>query len=47
MFVGRRARVLSRTVKTAASVGAGMLTGLGWLALEVKYLDRARSFYET
>ncbi|MFB6178674.1 MAG: VOC family protein [Halorientalis sp.] len=24
-----------------------MLTGLGWLALEVKYLDRARSFYET
>jgi catechol-2,3-dioxygenase len=24
-----------------------MLTGLRWLALEVKYLDRARSFYET
>ncbi|WP_136715324.1 VOC family protein [Halorientalis salina] len=24
-----------------------MLTGLGWLALEVKYLDRARSFYES
>jgi catechol-2,3-dioxygenase len=24
-----------------------MLTGLAWLALEVKYLDRARSFYET
>ncbi|MFB6164264.1 MAG: VOC family protein [Haloarculaceae archaeon] len=23
-----------------------MLTGLQWLALEVKYLDRARSFYE-
>ena len=23
-----------------------MLTGLSWLALEVKYLDRARSFYE-
>jgi catechol-2,3-dioxygenase len=24
-----------------------MLTGLRWLALEVKYLDRARSFYES
>ena len=24
-----------------------MLTGLRWLALEVKYLDRAQSFYET
>lgn len=24
-----------------------MLRGLDWLALEVKYLDRARSFYET
>lgn len=24
-----------------------MLTGLGWLTLEVKYLDRAQSFYES
>jgi catechol 2,3-dioxygenase-like lactoylglutathione lyase family enzyme len=38
-------RDLLRPFKGRDSVAAAMLTGLGWLALEVKDLSRARAFY--